>query len=97
MRIKIVGINFTKHTAVENEVISFIHEVDNKHDPNAVAVINSDGNRFGYVGTVNTVTDGNRRNGCIDNVELLAIHKNSGSVKAVVDKMYGSFGYANIQ
>lgn len=95
MRIKIVGIRFTKHSAVENEVISFVHEADNPHDPNAIAVINSDGHRFGYVGTKNTVTAGNRKNGCVDNEELLKVL--SKNTIAVVDKMFDNFGYANIQ
>ena len=95
MRIKIVGINFTEHTAVENEVISFVHEADNVHDPNAIAVINSDGHRFGYVATSRTLTNGNRKNGCIDNVEFLQVL--NSSTKGVVDKIFDSFGYANIQ
>lgn len=95
MRIKIVGIQFTKYSAVENEVISFVHESDNKHDPNAIAVINSDGHRFGYVGTKNTVTAGNRKNGCVDNEELLQVLSNN--TIAIIDKIYDNFGYANIQ
>ena len=95
MRIKIVGIQFTKYSAVEDEIISFVHESDNPHDPNAIAVINSDGHRFGYVGTKNTVTAGNRRKGCIDNEELLKVL--SDNTIAIVDKIYGNFGYANIQ
>ena len=95
MRIKIVGIQFTKYSAVEDEVISFVHESDNPHDQNAIAVINSDGHRFGYVGTKNTVTAGNRKNGCVDNEELLKVL--SKDTIAIVDKMFGNFGYANIQ
>lgn len=95
MRIKIVGINFTEHTAIENEVISFVHEADNVHDPNAIAVINSDGHRFGYVATSRTLTNGNRKNGCIDNVEFLQAL--NSSTKGVIDKIFDNFGYANIQ
>jgi hypothetical protein len=95
MRIKIVGIQFTKHSAVEGEVVSFVHEANNEHDPNAIAVINSNGNRFGYVATDNTLSAGNRKNGCVDNKELLALL--SDETIAIVDKMFGNFGYANIQ
>ena len=95
MRIKIVGIQFTKHSAVEDEVISFVHETDNPHDPNAIAVLNSDGHRFGYVATKKTITPGNRRRGCIDNEEFLKILNQNTT--AVVDKIFDKFGYANIQ
>ena len=95
MRIKIVGINFTKNTAVENEVVGFVHEADNVHDTNAIAVLNRDGQRFGQLATSNTLTNGNRKNGCIDNVEFLQIL--NSSTKGVVDKIFDSFGYANIQ
>ena len=95
MRIKIVGIKFTKYSAVENEIIRFVHESDNPHDKNAIAVINSDGHRFGYVATERTLSEGNRRKGCIDNVEFLQVL--TDDTVGVVDKIYNGFGYANIQ
>lgn len=95
MRIKIVGINFTKHSAVEGEVVSFVHESDNPYDSNAIVVINSDGYKIGYVATSKTLSDNNRKNGCVDNIEFLQILNNS--TKGIVDKIFNSFGYANIQ
>ena len=76
-------------------LLPIFHETDKAHDPNAIAVINSDGHRFGYVATSRTLSNGNRKNGCVDNVEFLQVL--NSSTKGVIDKIFDSFGYANIQ
>ena len=94
-RIKIVGMNHQhpKHPVVENEIVRFVHEPDNVADKNAVMVVNSHNEKIGYVATKNTLSPGNRKRGCIDNIELLKID----SSKGIIDKVFKTFGYANIQ
>lgn len=95
MRIKIVGTKYTKKELIINEIIKLVHEKNNKFDDKAIAVINSDGEKCGYVATKNTLSPGNRKNGCIDNEELLKVLQDD--TIAVVEKAFKDFGYANIQ
>ena len=72
VRIKLVGCNFhpASKKCIENEVVRLIREPDNKFDNEAIVVLNSLGEKIGYVGTAKTVSLGNRKNGCIDNHQL---------------------------
>lgn len=72
VRIKLVGCNFhpASKKCIENEIVRLVREPDNKFDSEAIVVLNTLGESIGYVGTVNTVSLGNRKNGCIDNHQL---------------------------
>lgn len=93
-KVKIVGMNYQhpKHKVVEGNIVKFIHETDNPVDKMAVAVLNVEGEKIGFVGTKNTVSAGNRKNGCIDNEELLQVLPAKGRVS----KVRNSFGFATI-
>lgn len=92
-RIKIVGINYTKYSAKVGEVITLIHQTDNPHDKYAIGTHNENGDRFGYV--ARTLSENNRKNGCIDNKEVLELLPHT--TKVVVEEMYNGYGYAKIQ
>ena len=94
-RVKIVGIQYTNYSAQKDEVISLVHEKDNPHDENAIGAYNSNGNRFGYVATAQTVSVGNRANGVIDNKEVLELLPNV--TKVIVEDIYNNYGYAKLQ
>ena len=72
VRIKLVGCNFhpASKKCIENEVVKLVREPDNKFDSEAIVVLNSLGEKIGYVGTAKTVSFGNRKNGCVDNHQL---------------------------
>lgn len=94
-RIKIVGINYTKYSAQVGEVITLIHEKDNPHDSKAIGVYNEEGNRFGYVARTQSLSSGNKKNGCIGNEEALELLPHA--TKVIVEEMHNGFGYAKIQ
>lgn len=94
-RIKIVGINYTKYSAQIGEVVTLIHEKDNPHDAQAIGVYNEEGNRFGYVARERTLSVNNKKNGCINNEEVLELLPHA--TKVIVEEMHNGFGYAKIQ
>ena len=96
VRIKLVGCNFHKASkkTVENEVVRLVREPDNEFDRNAIAVLNGLGEKIGYVGTKKTVSDGNRKNGCIDNEELGEIMASEGH--GVITKFRDYFGFIEV-
>ena len=94
-RIKIVGINYTKYSAQVGEAITLIHEKDNPHDREAIGVYNEEGNRFGYVARAQSLSSGNKKNGCISNEEALELLPHA--TKVIVEEMHNGFGYAKIQ
>lgn len=96
VRVKLVGVNFQKAGAktIENEVVKLIREPENKVDPKAIAVYNTLGEKIGYVGTNKTVSNGNRRNGCIDNEQLGNIMNHSG--RGIITKFREYFGFIEV-
>ena len=96
VRIKLVGCGFNKASkkSVENEVVRLIREPDNEFDKDAIAVFNSLGEKIGYVGTEKTVSTGNRKNGCIDNVQLGNIMKSEA--RGVLVKFREYFGFVEV-
>ena len=95
-KIKIVGCKYHEDKAFVGCPVTLFHDKTNKFDENAIAVI-AGGKRIGFVGTANTVTDGNRRKGCVDNVQLLNMVDNPLYVTAVITYLTDSFGYASIE
>lgn len=99
MRLKLVGCNFQKPSVVPepHDVVKIKLEKDNKFDKDAVAVFNHRNERIGYVGTAKTVSDGNRRNGCIDNLDLKSIvDLENDDYLAIITKFKGYFGFIDI-
>lgn len=94
-KVKLVGCNFYPDNVLVDDEVKFVHDKTNKFDKNAVKVLFKD-KHVGFVGTVNTVTNGNRRNGCIDNVELLNLPIKLSDIKGVVTYITNSFGYISI-
>ena len=96
VKVKLVGCNFhpASKNVTQNDVVRLIREPDNKFDKEAIAVINSLGEKIGYVGTHKTVSRGNRRNGCIDNHQLGNII--GSQANGVVKKMKEYFGFIEV-
>ena len=95
-KIKIVGCKYHGDKAFVGCPVTLFHDETNKFDKNAIAVIAGD-KRIGFVGTSKTVKPGNRKNGCIDNVQLLNMVDNLSSVTAIITYLTDSFGYASIE
>ena len=96
VRIKLVGCNFhpASKKCIENEVVRLIREPDNKFDNEAIVVLNSLGEKIGYVGTAKTVSLGNRRNGCIDNHQLGNIM--GFQARGIITKFKEYFGFIEV-
>ena len=96
MKIKIVGMNFQKpqHPAVEDDIVSFVHEADNPVDPQAIKVLNSHNEHIGYVATKKTVSNGNRKNGCLDNTQILPLLADGLSGRVTLVR--SNFGFAEL-
>ena len=95
-KIKIVGCKYHDHKAFTGCPVTLVHDNSNKFDDYAIAVV-AEGKRVGFVGTEKTVTEGNRRNGCIDNKQLFDMVDNLLHVEAVVTYITETFGYASIK
>ena len=98
VRIKLVGCNFhpASKKTIENEIVKVMREPNNKFDKNAIVVKNRLGETIGYVGTSKTVTIGNRNNGCIDNLQLSNLMKDSFAVRGIVTKFRDYFGFIEV-
>ena len=99
LKIKMVGCNFQKPTIIPevNDVVKIKLEPENKFDKDAIAIINHKGERIGYVGTSNTVSQGNRNHGCIDNLDLKSIVDfESDTYVAIITKFKNYFGFVEI-
>ena len=99
LRIKMVGCNFQKPSMEPqvHDVVKLKLEPENKFDKDAIAILNHKDERIGYVGTQNTVSDGNRRNGCIDNLDLKSIMSfEDNSYLAIITKAKGYFGFIDV-
>lgn len=96
VRIKLVGCNYHKTTieTKENDIVKIKKEFDNEFDKYAIAVFNSLNEKIGYVASKKTVSPGNRKNGCIDNIELSNIIDNETS--GVITKFKGYFGFVEV-
>lgn len=99
LRIKMVGMNFQKPSIKpkENDVVRLKLERDNPVDKDAIAITNKVGERIGYVATKNTVSEGNRKNGCIDNIDLKnIIDIEKDDYTAIISKERGYFGFIDV-
>lgn len=96
-KIKLVGVSFQNfnNEPKENDVVKIKLEKDNEFDKDAIAVFNQNNEKIGYVGTKNTVSQGNRKNGCIDNLELKALlnDNNTEECKGIINKFKSYFGF----
>lgn len=99
-KVKLVGCNFAKPSRAPEvgDVIKVKLEPENKYDKNAIVVLNDDGEKIGYVGTDNTVTKGNKANGCVDNVTLKSLvdFDNNQDYLGIITKFKGYFGFIDI-
>lgn len=97
VKVKLVGCNFHKASkkTIENEVVRLIKEPDNKFDKNAIVVVNGLGETIGYVGTDKTVSKGNRKNGCIDNIQLNKLMKYN-QTRGIITKFRDYFGFIDV-
>lgn len=97
VRVKLVGCNFNKPSVkpAEDDIVNIKLERNNEFDKNAIAVFNSLNEKIGYIGTNKTVSDGNRKNGCIDNLQLkeLLSDKNTDHCKGFINKFRDYFGF----
>lgn len=99
LKIKMVGCNFQQPSMAPqvHDVVKLKLEPENKFDENAIAIFNHKDERIGYVGTQKTVSDGNRRNGCIDNLDLKSIMNfEDNSYLAIITKAKGYFGFIDV-
>ena len=94
-KIKLVGCRFYPDNVSVNDTVKFVHDKTNKFDENAIKVL-CNNKHVGFVGTVNTVTNGNREHGCIDNVQLLNLPIKLSELKGIVTYITNSFGYISI-
>ena len=96
VKIKLVGCNFNQASqkSYEGEIVKLVREPSNKFDPNAIMVLNGLGEKIGYVGTAKTVSFGNRKNGCIDNIELNDIMPAQGH--GIITKFKEYFGFIEV-
>lgn len=96
VKVKLVGCQFhpASKKCIENEVVRVIRDPKNKFDPNAIKVVNSLGELIGYVGTEKTVSQGNRKNGCIDNNQLGDIMENE--THGIITKFREYFGFIEV-
>ena len=100
VRCKIVGMNNYSQT-IEPQVTDEVFlkaEIDNKYDNQAVAVINSAGEKIGYVSTDKTTSQGNRQRGCVTNTELkkLCNPDDEDTYIALITRNRGWFGFMNV-
>lgn len=99
-KIKLVGCNFTnpKKAPEVGDVIKVKLEPDNKVDKDAIVVVNQAGEKIGYVGTNKTVSEGNKRNGCVDNLTLKSLidFNDDDSYLGIITKFKGYFGFCDI-
>lgn len=99
MRLKLVGCNFATPTVKPqaNDVVKLKLEPSNKFDKDAIMVLNHRNEKIGYIGTTNTVSDGNRRNGCIDNIDLKSmVNLENDDYLAIITKFRDYFGFIDI-
>lgn len=99
-RIKMVGCNFQKPQIkpAVHDVIKIKLEPENDYDKDAIAIFNHNGEKIGYVGTDNTVSQGNKANGCLTNLELKKIvdFEDNNSYLGIITKFKGYFGFIDI-
>jgi len=100
LRCKLVGMKFAKPSVKPqvNDVVKLKLEPDNPHDRHAIAVLNHKDEKIGYIGTENTVSQGNKDNGCITNLDLkpLIDFDNDDSYVAIITKERGYFGFLDV-
>ena len=99
LRLKLVGCNFASPSIrpQENDVVKLKLESNNKFDKNAIMVLNHKNEKIGYIGTANTVSNGNRKNGCIDNMDLKSmVNLESDEYLAIITKFRDYFGFIDL-
>ena len=96
VKIKLVGCQFHSPSkkCMEGEIVKLIREPSNKFDKEAIAVFNGLGEKIGYVGSAKTVSNGNRKNGCIDNHQLNNIMPTQG--RGIISKFRDYFGFIEV-
>lgn len=104
-RLKLVGCNFQKFENIpkKGDAVFLKYEPKNEFDENAIAVYNISNEKIGYIGTDKTVSRGNRKNGCIDNIDLHIILNtsdinlnNKNSYIAILSKFKNYFGFIDL-
>lgn len=100
LRCKLVGMSFANPSIAPqvNDVVKLKLEPENPHDHHAIMVLNSRDEKIGYIGTDNTVSAGNRKNGCLTNLDIkpLIDFDDDDSYLAVITKEKGYFGFLDI-
>ena len=104
-KLKLVGCSFQKFQNIpkKGDAVFLKLEPKNEFDENAIAVYNEQREKIGYIGTDKTVSTGNRKNGCIDNVDLHIIANTSdvnlndkNSYIAILSKFKDYFGFIDL-
>ena len=99
-KVKLVGCRFANPSSAPEagDVIKIKLEPNNKYDRDAIMVLNHNGEKIGYIGTNKTVSEGNKRNGCIDNVTLKSLvdFENNQDYLGIITKFKGYFGFIDI-
>lgn len=100
LKCKLVGMNFAKPSKAPqvHDVVKLKLEPNNPHDRHAIMVLNNKNEKIGYIGTDNTVSEGNRKNGCLTNLDIkpLIDFDDDDSYLAVITKEKGYFGFLDI-
>lgn len=100
LRCKLVGCNFAKPSREPqvHDVVYLKLEPENKFDHHAIRVENGLGEKIGYIGTDNTVSKGNKKNGCLTNLDIkpLLDFDDKNSYLAIMTKVNGYFGFLDI-
>lgn len=100
IKIKLVGCSFQKpkHKPERGQAIKLKLEPNNPHDHHAIAVYNSYDEKIGYVGTENTVSNGNKINGCVTNLDIkpLIDFDDDNSYLGIISKFKDYFGFIDI-
>lgn len=100
LRCKLVGMSFAKPSIAPkvNDVVKLKLEPENPHDHHAIRVENHCGEKIGYIGTDNTVSKGNKANGCLTNLDIkpLIDFNDENSYLAIITKEKGYFGFLDI-
>ena len=99
MRIKMVGMQYRNPSKIPeyNDTVKLVPEPDNPVDDKAIAIMNQLDEKIGYVASANTVSRGNRKNGCIDNCQLLnQINFDNDDYFAFISKVRDNIGFINV-
>lgn len=100
LKCKLVGMKFANPSKAPkaHDVVKLKLEPNNPHDRHAIAVHNGLGEKIGYIGTDNTVSQGNKDHGCLTNLDIkpLVDFDDENSYLAIITQEKGYFGFIDV-